>query len=87
MSDLNDRLHQEAENLRQLRDELRVQLHLGAAEAREVWEGAEKKLEHLEGKLKVLRDQASESAHDVAEAAKLLLSEIADAYKHLKQLL
>lgn len=86
-SELRERIEAEVESLRALRDELRVRIHLGAAEAKDAFEEAEKGWSQLEGRLKVIRDVAQESAEDVGEASRLLASEIRRAYdtvrKHL----
>jgi hypothetical protein len=80
-------LDDEIDVLRQGRDELRVQMHLGAAEAREVWEKVEKNWNHLEARLKVIGQVGQESAEDVEEAAKSLIDEIKAGYNHLKSVL
>jgi len=80
-------LEDEIDVLRQGRDELRVQMHLGAADAREVWEKVEKNWGHLEARLKVIGEVGKESAEDVEEAAKSLIDEIKAGYKHLKNVL
>jgi hypothetical protein len=41
MRDLGERFSEELKGLRELRDEFRVQMELGRAEARERWEGLE----------------------------------------------
>jgi hypothetical protein len=82
--DWKERLDSEIETLQQARDELRVQIHLGAAEVREVWEKAEKSWGHLEGRIKRLGEATQESAEEVEEAAKMLLEEIKDGYKHVR---
>jgi hypothetical protein len=87
MTDFAERFSGELAKLREARDELRVQLHLGAAEARDAWDVAEGRWHHLEGKLKVLRDGSREDLAEIGEAAGLLLSEIRDGYEHLKRLL
>ena len=82
--DWKERLDDEIETLKQARDELRVQVHLGAAEAREVWEKVERSWGHLEGKLKRLGEATQESADEVEEAAKLLVDEIKTGYKNVR---
>lgn len=79
--------HGELERLRQLRDELRVQLHLGKAEAKERFERLEKTWQHLEARLKQIREESSEDLGEIREAAGLLLGEIRDGYRHLRTLL
>ena len=86
-SDIRRRIEEEIDALRRMRDELRVKVHLGAAEVQETWQKAEKSWGHLEGRLKVLRDVAQESGEDVAEAARLLAGEIREAYQHVRRFL
>jgi hypothetical protein len=83
--DWKERLDEEVENLQQARDELRVQIHLGAAEAREVWDKLERSWGHLEGKLKRAGEITQDSADDVEEAAKLLVEQIKAGYKKVRE--
>jgi hypothetical protein len=87
MSEFLDRVNEELESLRATRDDLRVRLHLGKAEVKERWEKLEKQWQHAEGKLKVLREQASESAGDVSNAARLLMDELKEGVEDLRKLL
>ena len=48
MVDLAERFSEELKGLRELRDEFRVQMELGRAEAREGWERLEEDWRHLE---------------------------------------
>ena len=82
--DWKERLDAEVETLQQARDELRVQIHLGAAEVREVWDKVEKSWGHLEGRLKRVGEATQESAEDVEKAAKTLLQEIKAGYKNVR---
>jgi len=90
-SDLRTRIEaeikSELDSLRAARDELRVQVHLGAAEAREAWEKAEKGWSHLEGRLKVLREATQESLEDIGGAVEMLGEEIRKGYQHVRKLL
>ncbi len=86
-SELKKRLGVEIDTLRQARDELRVQIHLGAAEARQVWEGIEKNWGHLEARLKRVGHATQESATEIEEAAETLVKKIKDGYKHVRELL
>lgn len=87
MGDLSDRLSEELEALRQLRDEFRVQLELGRAEALNRWEELEADWQHLEGKLRLLRNESRGELDDVAEAARTVLERIQQGYRHLRSLL
>jgi uncharacterized protein YoxC len=78
---------EELEELRRIRDELRVKIHLGKAEAKDLWEKTEHKLEDFENKVKSISSQAEEPLHDVGEAAKLLLDEIKDGYRRIRSAL
>ena len=86
-SELRKRIESEIETLRAARDELKVQVHLGAAEARGVWEKAEKSWGHLEGRVKVLAEATHESLEDVGAAIDVLAEEIRRGYQHVRKLL
>ena len=82
-----DELAKEVEELKRMRDELRVRIHLGKAEAKELWEKTESKLHEVEGKLKSVSAEAKEPLHDVGAAARLLVDEIKDGYKRIRDAL
>jgi len=81
------RFEEEIEILKQGRDELKVQVHLGAADARDAWEQVERNWGHLEGRLKQIGQVGQESAEEIEEAAKNLVSEIKAGYKQLREIL
>lgn len=87
MSEIGDRLSREAEPLKTLRDELRVQIHLGKKEAQQTWEKTEKNWEDLEARLQQLRRESEEPLEKVADAARALVHEIGEAYRSIKKLL
>lgn len=87
MVDWREKLSEEVDDLRRVRDELRVQLHLGKEEAREHWEALEKRWQHLEARLKLVREGSRESAEDIREAARMLVEEIRRGYRHVRELL
>lgn len=82
--DWRERLHAEADTLRGLRDELRVQLHLGAAEVRDSWEELEAKWHQFEGKLGNLGKATSDAADGVESATELLLDELKRGYARIR---
>jgi hypothetical protein len=86
MAEIPEWLTREVEGLRQMRDEMKLQAHLGKADAKDAWEDVEKRWQHLEGRLRVLRDASKEEFADVADAAKLLMEEIRRGYQHVKKL-
>ncbi|MCG8590098.1 MAG: hypothetical protein MJE66_12475 [Proteobacteria bacterium] len=87
MTDLRDRLIEDVDKLRQVRDELRVKLHLARADARDQWDRLEKSWQHAEARLRVIRDESKESLEEVSEALQLVVDEIRDGYDHLRKLL
>lgn len=87
VSEFRDRVQEDMEALRRVRDELRVQVHLGATEAQDLWERMEKKWHEVEAKAKFVAREAEEPLHDVGESAKQLLHEIREGYRKLRQAL
>ena len=85
MTDARSKFDEELDVLRTVRDELRVQLHLGAAEVREQWEKAEHTWDNVELELEKLAGAAGEAADDIGGAARLLVDEIRDGYKSLRE--
>ncbi len=84
MTDLADRFNEELDALRRVRDELRVQVHLAAAEVKDLWEQTEHRLERAESRVKRLRDTSKEELEDVGEATRLLIDEIGEAYRRIR---
>jgi hypothetical protein len=87
MSDLTERFSEELKGLRELRDEFRIQMELGRAEARGHWERLEEDWRHLEGKLKLMRNESRGELEEINEAARLLVEQIREGYRHLRSLL
>jgi hypothetical protein len=85
MAEMPDWLKGEIDALRQLRDEVKLQLHLGAADARTSFDQLEKRWQHLEGRVKALGEASKDELGEIREAAKLLAREIRDGYQHLKK--
>ena len=87
MRDLGERFSEELKGLRELRDEFRVQMELGRAEARERWERLEEDWRHLEAKLQLMRNESKGELEEIGEAARLLVQQIREGYRHLRSLL
>jgi len=87
MSEMGRRIEEELEALRRVRDELRVQMHLAQADARDLWDEMEGKFHELEGKASTVARAAEEPLRDVGEAAKLLVDEIRDGYRRIRKAL
>ena len=71
-----DKLNELVEILKQRRDELSVQLHLGKAEAKDLWKETEDKWPHLHGQLGTIDDDTGDAARDVGAAAILIAEKI-----------
>lgn len=84
-----DALLQEAaapnEELARLRDEIKLQLHLAKAEARSQWEELEKKWVLLQSRLTTVKVARDQSAQEVGSALKLLMGELGEGYRRLKE--
>ncbi len=84
MSELFD-LEELLGSFKQQADELRLQLHLAKAEARDELEALEKKVEELKQKAEIVRREAGEASEDVLEAAKLLAEEIKNGFDRIRK--
>lgn len=86
MSDLGEALSEQVDELRRLRDELRVQAELAKMEARDLWHGAEARWKDLDAKLEQVSRETREPLGKVGDAAKELVHEISAAYKQIRKL-
>jgi SMC interacting uncharacterized protein involved in chromosome segregation len=88
-STMNDqeqtKLDELIEELRQVRDELKVQVHLAKAEATDLWHETEAKWQHLRSQLDKIENGAGDAAKDVGAAAMLAAEEIKNGYERLRQ--
>lgn len=71
--------------LRQLRDELQLQIHLARADVREEWEKAEAKWFRMQSSLSIAEEDASHAAKDAQTAWKQLVREIGDGYARVRE--
>ncbi|HKK03024.1 MAG TPA: hypothetical protein VKA17_04450 [Gammaproteobacteria bacterium] len=72
------------EKLRQERDELRLQVHLGRAELQEEWQALEHKWETLEARLADAAGEAREASQDIGAAIGVLTDELGHAYRRIR---
>ena len=72
--------------LEQRRDELNVQMHLGKAEAKDLWQETEYKWRHLRSQLDEIDNDTGDVAKDVGAAAMIVAEEIRQGYDRLKKL-
>ena len=82
--DWTDRVDEEVDRLRQTRDELRVQVHLGAAEAKDLWAQLEDVWHQLQARVHRLGDATHDAAEDVENATRLLVDELKHGYEKIK---
>ncbi len=75
------------EDVKQLRDELEVQLHLASADARDEFAELEKKWVQLRARAEVVGDAAGEAAGNVGEAVSSVADELKKGYQRIKGLL
>lgn len=80
-----DDINEVFENLKKQRDELRVKVHLAAADAKDEWEVLEKKWSHYEGKAKQVGGEAKDASKDIWDATKLLGKEIKEGYDKIRK--
>jgi NTP pyrophosphatase (non-canonical NTP hydrolase) len=85
MTTMRARLREMLEKLEQERDELKVRVHLGKAEAREEWEKLEGRIGELRSRLDKAGDEAGDVMEDVGAAAKLLGEEIREGFGRIRK--
>ena len=72
-----DDLDKVLENMKTLRDEIRVQMHLAKAEMKDKWDTLESKFEDMETKL-------GDAAEETRQTVNVIAEELNDAYKRIK---
>ncbi len=82
MSKANEEAAKAVEQMKQLRDELALKIHLGSMEAKAEWEELEKKWSDFEAKARL--DETTES---LGEAVSLLADEIKAGYDRIRKAL
>lgn len=75
------------DRIEQLRDEIRVQLHLGKAEAHDLWTGLEHKWDELQKKRHEVEQAGAESAGELKAAVGLLVGELIEGYERVRKAL
>lgn len=78
-------LRKELEDLVRLRDELKVQAHLGAAEAREEWARLEGKLGQLQEEFGRIGEHAKPSLEELRKGAEGLAQELRAGFARIKE--
>jgi len=84
MAELKARLAMLKEDLQQTRDEMRVQMHLAKADARDDWDKLERKWGDFQVKLDQVEDATGDSAKEVGAALSTLGDELKAGYKRIR---
>jgi len=87
MSDAKGGLDNLKASIEQLRDEVKLKIHLGKAEAKDELEELEKKWDDFLADYKPLTDEAGKTAENAGAALALVAEEIKDGYRRLRELL
>jgi archaellum component FlaC len=77
-------LERELALLAQMRDELKVQMHLAKADAKDEWNRLEKKLETVQSELRTLGEDAKAPLREVQSASRALLDELKKGYERVR---
>ena len=85
MADIDDII----EELKQKRDEARVQIHLASKEIKEEWEELEEKMEDFSGKAKQFADDAElkKTGEGIGNALSQLGGELKRGYERIREAL
>jgi CBS domain-containing membrane protein len=84
LSGLGERIEREVEGLQRVRDELRVQIHLGRAEARDLFEGLEQRWHELETRIERVAGEARRPMQEAGDAVRDLVVELKDGYRKIR---
>lgn len=79
-----ERLAEGMDDLRQMRDELKLQTHLMGMEMREEWEEAEKGWNNLLTRIDALKDKTGAALDEATEAARQLKDDLVQHYRNIK---
>ncbi len=85
MTEERHRLEELITKLKQQRDELGLQIHLGKAEAKEEWDKVTAKLDELLHEYEPLKGAPSETKDNVISAMKLVSDEIWTGFQRIRK--
>jgi seryl-tRNA synthetase len=85
MSDTKYLIEETINALQQQRDELGLQIHLGAAEAKEEFDEAMQKLDKMSSDFEPVKDAAEESAENVLASLQLVGEELKSSFDRIKK--
>lgn len=81
---MGERLEKDLDQLRAVRDEIRVQLHLAKAEARDRWEELEGRFHEVEGRVRRVLQEAEQPAEEIGETLRAVFEDLRDGYRRVK---
>lgn len=84
VTDWKERMEKELDELRRVRDELRVRMHLARADARDLWERLERRFSELETHARRAAQRTEGPLHELGEAARHLAEELRNGYRELR---
>jgi DNA repair ATPase RecN len=84
MENLKEQMTKALEQLKQQRDELQVQLHLGKADAKDEWARLENQWKEIKPKLEAAREEVGKTAESVGAALGLAIDELKKGYERLR---
>jgi CBS domain-containing protein len=83
--ELRERVDKELDELRRMRDELKLRLHLGKADAKDAWERLEKRYHELEAHARRIAQRSEAPLHEMGDAARKLFDELRTGYRELRR--
>lgn len=81
---MKDDLHKLSENLKQYRDELRVQLHLARQDVRDEWDDLDEYWQKFRQKLEDIREDADGVSEETRATAHKLGEELKSGYERIR---
>jgi len=75
------------ESVAELRDDLKVRVHLGEMEARDQWQKLEPKWWELQRKVAAVERASAGAVQEITTAANLLIEELFKGYNRIRQAL
>lgn len=84
MSQDRDYVNEMISKLKQQRDELALQIHLGKEDLKDEWDNMQVKLDKLTDDYEPVKDAMEESAGNVFESLKLVAGEIKESFDRIK---
>jgi hypothetical protein len=82
--DLREALQHELDELARVRDELRLQIHLATADAKDEWTKLEQTFSRVSTALSHAAERAREPAEQAGSAARSLLDDLRRGYERLR---